>query len=112
MAVETFKWRIERDVTPDISYKTISSKFGDGYVQESADGINNEDEQYSIRVHAREAEAKEIQAFFRRHAGWKSFFWTPPLGTLGLYRCKDAVPTPQGGGLYLFTGTFVKYYAA
>lgn len=110
--IETFKWRIEREVDPKIDYKTTEVKFGDGYVQEIAQGINNEEEEYSVRIHAYETEAKEIRDFFRRHQGYKAFFWTPPLGDLGLYRCKNATPKPQGGGLYVFTGTFVKSYAA
>lgn len=110
--VETFKWLVEREIQPSIEYRTTSVQFGDGYQQESAEGINNKKEEYSVRVHAYEAEAKKIKDFFDRHNGYKAFFWTPPLGTIGLYRCNDATPVPQGGGLYLFTGTFKKSYAA
>lgn len=109
---KTFKWNVERDIDPDIKYRAISTQFGDGYVQSSADGINIKDEKYSIKVHAYQAEAKQIMAFFDEHQGWKSFFWTPPLGTLSLYTCADPKPTPQGGGLYSITGTFVKSFSA
>ncbi|WCO82123.1 minor tail protein [Pseudomonas phage vB_PpS_SYP] len=112
MAIETFTWPVEREIDPTIEYKTTTVQFGDGYVQEIAEGINNKTEEYSIRVHAYGAEAKSIKDFFDRHQGYKSFYWTPPLGDLGLYRCKNAVPRPQGGGLYVFSGTFVKVYAA
>lgn len=110
--VDTFKWNVEREVDPTIEFRTISAQFGDGYVQESADGINTKTEQYTIKVNAYEKKAKEIMAFFNKHQGIKSFYWTPPLGTLGLYRCKNPKPTPQGGGLYVITATFVKAFAA
>lgn len=109
---ETFTWRTERDLDPTIDFRVITAQFGDGYKQTSADGINNKNEQYAIKVHAYETEAKLIKEFFDRHQGWKSFFWTPPLGTIGLYTCADPKPVAQGGGLYLFTGTFVKSYAS
>ena len=109
---ETFKWLVERAISPTVDYRTVTVRFGDGYVQESADGINTKVEEYDVRINAYTKEAKEIQEFFDRHKGIKAFFWTPPLGKLGLYRCKNATPTPQGGGLYVFTGKFVKSYAA
>lgn len=109
---KTFKWRIERDIDATINYRVIETQFGDGYKQTSADGINTKNEQYAIKVHAYNEDATEIMAFFDEHQGWKSFFWTPPLGKLGLYTCVDPKPTPQGGGLYTITGTFVKSYSS
>lgn len=110
--IETFTWQTERGVQPTINYKTITAQFGDGYAQTSTDGINNKDESYAVKVHAYGDKAVEIKDFFDRHAGWKSFYWTPPLGKIGLYRCLDATPVAQGGGLYVFSGTFIKSYSA
>ena len=112
MATQTFMWRVENSLTPTIKYEVDEVQFGNGYKQVSSDGVNNKTEQYAIRVHARTEEAKVIMAFFDEHAGRRSFFWTPPLGTLGLYTCLDPNPTEQGGGLYVITGTFVKSYAS
>ena len=109
---ETFKWQYERDVDTTIEYRVIETQFGDGYKQTSADGINTKNESYTIKVHGRENDIKEIMAFFDAHGGWKSFFWTPPLKTIGLYTCTDPKPTPQGGGLYTISGTFVKSYSS
>ena len=109
---ETFKWKVERELDPTIDYRVIETQFGDGYKQTSADGINIKSEQYSIKVHAYKDEAKLIMDFFDRHQGWKSFFWTPPLGKLSLFTCVDPKPVDQGGGLYTITGTFVKSYSA
>lgn len=109
---QTFSWKVEREIDPTVDYRVIKAQFGDGYAQTSADGINTKNEQYTIKVHAYADEAKEIMDFFDVHQGWKSFFWTPPLGTLALYTCSDPKPNPQGGGLYSITGTFVKSFSA
>lgn len=109
---KTFTGKVEKGVDPTIEYRVIETQFGDGYRQTSADGINTKNESYAITVHAYKNEALEIMAFFDEHAGYKSFFWTPPLGKLGLYQCKDPKPVDQGGGLYVITGTFIKSFAA
>lgn len=109
---ETFTWNTERGVTPNIEYKTTEIQFGDGYRQVVAEGINNKEESYPVTFHAYENDSKLIKAFFDRHKGVKSFFWTPPLEPIGLYSCNDAKPVAQGGGLYVWTATFVKVYAS
>lgn len=110
---KTFTWKVERDIEPEISYRVKETQFGDGYKQTSADGINTKDESYDVKVHARnEVEAKAIMAFFDEHQGWKSFFFTPPLGKLSLWTCKNPKPKPLGGGLYSITATFVKSYSS
>lgn len=110
--VKTFTWEVERGVDPTINYKVIEAQFGDGYKQTTADGINNKEEQYAIRTHAKTAVASEIMAFFDEHAGCKSFLWKPPLGQLSLFTCVDPKPVYQGGDLYVITATFVKSYAS
>lgn len=112
MAVETFTWRTEREIDISGEYRVIEAQFGDGYKQTSANGINTKDAQYVVKVHARKEEAIKIMEFFDRHGGWKSFLWTPPLGKLGLFQCKDPKPKPEGGGLWSITGTFVKSYSS
>lgn len=112
MAVRRFSWKTERDMDTTIEYTVIETQFGDGYKQVTADGINNKKETYGIRVHAKSDVAKAIMQFFNDHKGVKSFIWEPPLGSLGLYRCLDPKPSPQGGDLWLITGTFVRDYAS
>lgn len=108
---ETFKWNVERqNLSTTVNYRTINIVFGDGYEQISSDGINNKQDSYNITVHAHNQDVIDIIDFFDRHAGRKAFFWTPPLGKLGLFTCADASPTPQGGGLYTISGTFRRAY--
>lgn len=109
---KTFEWRVERSISPNLEFKKITAQFGDGYAQESSDGINNLDESWSIKTHADTEVAREIIAFLKEHKGVKSFFWTPPLGTLSLWTCSDPSYVPQSSNLYVITGTFVRSYAS
>lgn len=108
----TFKWRVERDISPTGDFKVKEASFGDGYKQITSDGINNKDESYGIKTHGQEPVIIKIKEFMDDHKGVYSFFWTPPLGTLSLFTCADPKYVPQGGGLWVFTGTFVRSYSS
>jgi len=112
MATEKFTWRIEKAVSMPAKYRTIRAQFGDGYEQVSADGINTKEEQYVVRITAKnDAEAKVIMAFFDRHNGTRSFAWTPPLGSLSLFTCIDPDPQHEGGGVWVINATFKRAFS-
>lgn len=48
MAVETFVWAPDDEASCDSTLKTRKSRFGDGYVQVSSDGLNAEEESWSL----------------------------------------------------------------
>jgi phage-related protein len=112
MATKKFTWRVEKAVAMPAKYRSIVTQFGDGYEQTTADGINTKDEQYSVRIPAKnETEAKEIMAFFDEHNGVRSFAWTPPLGSLSLFKCADPDPQHQGGDVWVITATFKRSFS-
>ncbi|HEX8591755.1 MAG TPA: phage tail protein [Pseudomonas sp.] len=106
MAMEIFTWPTETGSSPEITYRVRTAKFGDGYKQESGDGPNNKEDSYPISHTGPKARVMEIMAFLDRHAGAKAFLWKTPLGQLGMFTCKDPVPTPVGGGVFKLTATF------
>lgn len=106
MALETFSWPTQNGSSPDIKYRVRTAQFGDGYKQEVGDGPNNKEDSYPIVFTGSRAKVLEIMAFLDRHAGAKAFLWTTPLGELGMFTCKDPVPTPIGGGTFKLTATF------
>ncbi|MEG5263227.1 phage tail protein [Pseudomonas sp. JDS28PS106] len=106
MAVETFTWATQHGDAPDITYRVRTSQFGDGYKQELGDGPNNKLDSYPVTVTAQRLKTLAIMAFMDRHAGAKAFLWMTPLGELGLFTCKNPVPTPLGGGVFKITATF------
>lgn len=110
MAVETFAWCERLGVTSSPEYRTRSSKFGNGYEQVVGDGPNNKVEVWPLTFVVREAVALEIKAFLDRHGGFKSFFWTPPLGELSFYRASAPSISPNGAGWYTLTTTFTQSF--
>lgn len=112
MATPTFKWTTNAGSTPTIEYAVRSSSFGDGYVQTAGEGVNNRKEAWEITWIGSDTECLEIMQMFDQLGGWKSFYWTNPLGQIGLYRCTNPTPSELGGNTFQITGTFTKFYAA
>lgn len=110
MAIETFTWPVQSGDAGDITYRTRRSQFGDGYAQTVADGPNNKEQSWPVSHTGSKKAVSEIMAFFDRHAGAKAFFWSTPLGELGLYTCSDPKPTPMGGGQFKLTATFTQAF--
>jgi phage-related protein len=80
-------------------HRTKRVDFGDGYDQESADGINSVRQVWSLRFDYVElADETAIRAFFAARVG-QSFTWTPPGGTEkrwkleGIVRSRRVSPT-------------------
>lgn len=110
MAVETFTWCPKLETTSTPEYRIRSSKFGNGYEQVVGDGPNNKVDVWPVSFVVRESVALEIKAFLDRHAGFKSFMWTPPLGELSFYRATAPTVSPNGAGFYTLTSTFTQSF--
>lgn len=106
MATETFTWRGLSGAPGSIKLRTRSAQFGDGYKQVVADGINNKAQSWPMRFAGGAAFIGAIQDFIDRHAGAKSFYWTPPLGVQGLYRVAEYTPSNEAGLVYTLSATF------
>lgn len=112
MATPTFTWVVNTSASPTIGYTVRTAQFGDGYAQDAGEGVNNKTESWEVTCVGSDTDINAIMTFMDGLAGYKSFFWTNPLGQLGLYKCKNPSPTELGGNTFQFTGTFTKAYAA
>lgn len=110
MAIDTFAWPTQNGDSPTFDYRTRESRFGGGYKQIVGDGPNNKADSYPITYTGQKAKVQQIMAFLDRHAGAKAFLWTTPLGEVGLFTCKNPVPTPVGGGVFKLTATFERAF--
>lgn len=110
MAVETFGWCPKLGATSTPEYRNRSTKFGNGYEQVVGDGPNNKVDAWQVTFVGREALALEVKAFLDRHAGHKSFFWTPPLGEMNFFRATAPTISPNGAGFYTLTSTFTQSF--
>lgn len=112
MATKTFEWVVSTQATPTIGYVVRTAQFGDGYAQDVGEGVNNKTESWEVNFIGSDVDVLAIMDFLDSLGGYRSFFWTNPLGQLGLYKCKDPSPVEMGGNTYSFSGTFTKAYAA
>lgn len=81
-------------------------------MQSVANGINNKVDQWNVSLTDVYAdELAPVTAFLDAQQGFKSFYWTPPDGTQGLYRCEQYTITPAQANLRSFTAVFDRVYA-
>jgi phage-related protein len=97
---DTFTWRVHDTASGGSEFITARTDFGDGYEQEVPLGLMPEKQKWNVTTEAYAAEMRNsILAFLRAHIG-TAFFWTPPMGVQGYYKCRRFNPTPQGAGLW------------
>lgn len=106
MTTQTFTWAPLIDPTGAATYRVRTARFGDGYKQTVADGINNKEQSWPLAFAGTVAEMTPIRDFLDARMGYQSFYWTPPLGTQGLFRCGSHTLKPLGNGLFEINATF------
>lgn len=72
-----------------------------------ADGINNKVGKWTVSVtDVYSEELAPIIAFLDAQAGYKAFYWTPPDGVQGLYRCASYTATPATANIRSLSAEF------
>lgn len=107
---DTFTWQVHANASGGGDLSVAEAKFGDGYSQEVAQGLNVDVQKWNITVSGVRADMEPVRDFIVDHAGI-SFYWTPPLGVQGLYRCRDYKPNNVGGLYYTISCQFYQVYA-
>lgn len=94
----------------ETTFKTLSSKFGDGYEQNVSVGINNRSSTWQYTKTGKKALILEIKAFFDDHKGADSFLWDSPLD--GEIRVKTGgyQPVCLGGNVWQISTTFTQVF--
>tara|TARA_R100000655_G_scaffold61488_2_gene99889 strand:- start:488 stop:862 length:375 start_codon:yes stop_codon:yes gene_type:complete len=111
--------RPDKSMTRTSKPKIHLAKFGDGYEQRLADGINNLVESYAIAFNNRtKEEIDDIIAFFENKGGVTAFTYTVPdtneSGNEVAIKvvCSDWKKTYTFGDYYSATATFKRVYEA
>lgn len=92
-------------------FRVRTAQFGDGYAQSVADGLNNKVQTWPVTFMVGDTDAATIMAFLDGLSGYQSFYWTPPLGSQGYYRCTDYTLTPHGAAWNTIAATFVQVFS-
>lgn len=105
--MDTFIWHPSAGgASTDIKYRTLSAQFGDGYSQAAPDGLNNSVKSIQLSFIGKSSELLPIINFLDAHGGARSFYYTPPLGVQGIYRCKNPQIKSDGADIHTITATF------
>lgn len=54
---------------------------------------------------AGEAYVRPILEFVKRHAGYRAFFWTPPMGEQGYYKAREVRLRAMEGDMFALSFT-------
>lgn len=107
----TFTWAPDFGATLDRSPKVKTAKFGDGYEQRVADGINNNPRNWPLTFSARtNTEAGQIMTFLDARAGVEAFDWTDPDGVAGKFVCRKYSKTLSKYGINNVSATFEQVF--
>jgi phage-related protein len=107
---DTFNWRVHSTASGGGEIATSKSQFGDGYSQELPLGLNSETQRWTVTVSGYAALIDEVLAFIRAKQGAESFYWTPPRGAQGYYRCKRYNTSDVGGAYFTLQMEFEQVF--
>jgi phage-related protein len=108
---DTFNWRVNADVSGGGEFINYTSKFGDGYQQSIAAGLNNERLMWTVNYTGSKTTVVAIRDFLRTQKGL-TFFWTPPLETTARkFICPKYSLTDHGGAIWTINMQFEQVYA-
>ena len=111
MARLTFNFRPDYESTLSHEPQVIVTKFGDGYEQRVATGINNSPEKWSLSFTVGNAALPAALAFVQARKGVESFYWTNSYGTTNVYVCRSW-SLSRGPGKQTLTMDFEQVFEA
>jgi phage-related protein len=89
MSKPIFTWFPEFESSLDQSPNVNVTKFGDGYEQRAAAGINNNPQKWTLQFSVSSTATQDALAFIRARNALESFTWTNPLNETGTYVCRS-----------------------
>lgn len=108
-----FTWTPSHGTSVETEPRTLMAQFGNGYIQETADGINANLRNWGLTFNNRGmTELYNIDTFLRARAGAERFYWTqsPPFDVEGVkaWVCKQWSWTYNGGLIAGISATFMQ----
>jgi phage-related protein len=87
--MSTFTWRPSFGSDKDVKNAVSEAKFGDGYTQRTAMGINSQKDDWTLKFDSIDTTtAQAIDDFLKARGGYQSFTWVNLDGVSGTYLCK------------------------
>jgi phage-related protein len=99
--------KLVRESTLQTSFRTIASKFGDGYEQVAPDGINNIIDTWDlVWATLTTTEYQTVMTALKSVGTWGTITWIPCNETISKkFRLASGISTAREGSLYKITAT-------
>ena len=111
MATETFDFCVKVGSSGTTTFRTRKAQFGDGYEQRVGDGLNTSVASWTVNSTNVKDKIQPLKDFLERHQGYKSFYWTPPLGVPGLFYCETYSVSGEGNQVFTISATLQQTFA-
>lgn len=110
--MSTFTYKPDYSASRTIKPRVRSVRFGDGYEQRQADGINTQAQVWSLTFANRtDSEASAIDTFLANQGGVYAFTWTPPDAVSSVkVLCREWQKTMNRYNLNTITATFEQVF--
>lgn len=107
----TFTYTPAYSTSKSVKPRFKQAKFGDGYSQESADGLNPIAEEWNVQFeNITVATFTAIETFFKNTKGYLSFDWTTPDGLVGKFKVREWSFSQSAFQLRSGSATFVQVF--
>lgn len=103
-------WPVVAGAQIEVAPRVRVARFGDGYEQRVADGINAMPRRISVLLRERRQIVQAADAFLRAHAGVQTFTWTPPDGGAGQWVCRTWSISYPAGDVAELSATFEEVF--
>ena len=110
MSKPTFTWNPDLGASRTVTPRVTVVKFGDGYEQRMANGINPVVQVWQLTFTRDQQEAMEIDSFLAERKSVESFLWTTPHGFSGTFVCRQWTVSRQSFGVFAVTATFEQVF--
>lgn len=112
MTKPAFTWYPDEGGTEGSKPDVASTKFGDGYEQRVAKGINSKAVSWSLKFTGSVDEVLPIRAFLSARNGVESFQWINQFGELDLYVCREWTAIKLKASIIEISAKFERVYEA
>lgn len=107
----TFNYAYSPGPTKEVMPRVVQAKFGDGYEQRVADGINFKPRMWNVIFSGKSiTDANNIDNFLLARGGVESFNWTPPRGAAGVFVCRKWTTSEDTHNSVTITATFEEVF--
>jgi phage-related protein len=109
--MNTFTYVPKYGARKKVPVRVLTTDFGDGYRQRSADGLNTIKETWDLEFFKEDVDIDDIENFLINEGGYIAFNWTP-LGEVvsKKFTCKDWNRTKTSHDVDTLTCTFVREF--